>query len=38
HCTARNHKCEVCPLLSICQDGKKRMRLKEKALKKKPRL
>ncbi|HAQ5681266.1 endonuclease III [Enterococcus faecium] len=38
HCTARNPKCEVCPLLSICQDGKNRMRLKEKALKKKPRL
>ena len=38
HCTARNPKCEVCPLLSICQDGKNRMRLKEKTLKKKPRL
>ena len=36
HCTARNPKCEVCPLLSICQDGKNRMRLK--GAKKKPRL
>ncbi|MGC3794969.1 endonuclease III, partial [Enterococcus faecium] len=38
HCTARNPKCEVCPLLSILQDGKNRMRLNEKTLKKKPRL
>ncbi len=28
HCTARNPKCEVCPLLAICADGKKRMHIK----------
>ena len=31
HCTARNPKCEVCPLLPMCQDGKMRMKEKEKA-------
>ena len=28
HCTARNPKCEVCPLLSMCQEGQKRLGLK----------
>lgn len=28
HCKAQNPKCEVCPLLEICREGKKRMRLK----------
>lgn len=28
HCTARSPKCDVCPLLSICADGKKRMNIK----------
>lgn len=28
HCTARKPKCEVCPLLDICQDGKQRLGLK----------
>src|SRR5699024_4414223 len=31
HCTARNPKCEVCPLLPMWQDGKMRMKEKEKA-------
>lgn len=26
HCLARNPKCEICPLLPICQDGKERMK------------
>lgn len=26
HCTARSPKCEVCPLLTICQEGKERMK------------
>lgn len=26
HCTARNPKCEICPLLEICQEGKERMK------------
>lgn len=26
HCKARNPGCEVCPLLSICREGKKRMK------------
>ncbi|MHC5267760.1 endonuclease III [Enterococcus sp. LJL98] len=30
HCTARAPKCEVCPLLEMCQDGKVRMREKLK--------
>ncbi|WP_165006682.1 MULTISPECIES: endonuclease III [unclassified Enterococcus] len=29
HCTARNPNCEACPLLSMCQDGKNRMRQKK---------
>lgn len=28
HCLARNPKCEVCPLLAICQEGKERMKMK----------
>ena len=31
HCTARNPRCEVCPLLDICQEGKNRMKLHHKA-------
>ncbi|EOH89863.1 endonuclease III [Enterococcus villorum] len=27
HCTARSPRCEVCPLLEMCQDGKVRMKL-----------
>lgn len=27
HCTARSPRCEVCPLLETCQDGKVRMKL-----------
>ncbi|TVS92836.1 endonuclease III, partial [Enterococcus durans] len=27
HCTARNPRCEVCPLLDMCQEGKSRMKL-----------
>jgi endonuclease-3 len=30
HCTARNPKCEICPLLDMCQDGKIRMKNREK--------
>lgn len=26
HCKAQNPKCEVCPLLDICREGKKRMK------------
>ncbi|MFP1647471.1 endonuclease III [Enterococcus mundtii] len=26
HCTARSPRCEVCPLLNMCQDGKMRMK------------
>ncbi|OPA72862.1 endonuclease III [Paenibacillus selenitireducens] len=26
HCKAQNPKCDVCPLLSICREGKKRMK------------
>lgn len=26
HCTARNPKCPVCPLLKMCQEGKNRMK------------
>ncbi|WP_206859286.1 endonuclease III [Candidatus Enterococcus mangumiae] len=32
HCTARSPRCEVCPLLDMCQDGK--MRMKDPANKK----
>ncbi|MFQ9322428.1 endonuclease III [Enterococcus durans] len=31
HCTARNPRCEVCPLLDMCQEGKSRMKLHNKA-------
>jgi endonuclease-3 len=27
HCKAQNPKCEICPLLETCHDGKKRMKL-----------
>jgi endonuclease-3 len=30
HCTARSPRCEVCPLLEMCQDGKVRMKLNSK--------
>lgn len=30
HCKARNPECEVCPLLDICREGKKRMKVKGK--------
>lgn len=26
HCLARNPKCQICPLLEMCQEGKERMR------------
>ncbi|MGH1831809.1 endonuclease III [Enterococcus gilvus] len=26
HCTARSPKCEICPLLDMCQDGKDRLK------------
>lgn len=29
HCTARSPKCEICPLLFMCQDGKDRMKQKK---------
>lgn len=29
HCTARAPKCEICPLLEMCQDGKDRMKAKK---------
>ncbi|EQC80769.1 Endonuclease III [Enterococcus sp. HSIEG1] len=29
HCTARAPKCEVCPLLTMCQEGQLRMRAKK---------
>ncbi|MEK4442098.1 endonuclease III [Niallia sp. FSL K6-0077] len=28
HCKAQNPKCEVCPLLALCREGKKRMKTK----------
>ncbi|MDR2833167.1 MAG: endonuclease III [Streptococcaceae bacterium] len=31
HCTARKPKCEECPLLELCADGKQRMKEKKKA-------
>ncbi|MEJ8778146.1 endonuclease III [Pseudogracilibacillus sp. ICA-222130] len=34
HCKAAKPNCEICPLLTVCREGKKRMRAKEKALKK----
>lgn len=30
HCTARNPRCEACPLLDMCQEGKNRMKLHNK--------
>lgn len=29
HCKAQNPKCEVCPLLDVCREGKKRMKNRE---------
>jgi endonuclease III len=31
HCKAQNPKCEVCPLLDLCREGKKRMKRKEQS-------
>ncbi|SEM83816.1 DNA-(apurinic or apyrimidinic site) lyase /endonuclease III [Mesobacillus persicus] len=31
HCKAQNPQCEVCPLLDLCREGKKRMKTKERA-------
>ena len=28
HCKAQNPQCEVCPLLALCREGKKRMKTK----------
>ncbi|KKK37627.1 endonuclease III [Mesobacillus campisalis] len=30
HCKAQNPQCEICPLLELCREGKKRMKGKEK--------
>jgi endonuclease-3 len=30
HCKAQNPQCEICPLLELCREGKKRMKMKEK--------
>jgi endonuclease-3 len=30
HCKAQNPKCGICPLLDLCREGKKRMKMKEK--------
>nr|WP_309100710.1 endonuclease III [Fredinandcohnia onubensis] len=30
HCKAQNPQCEICPLLEVCREGKKRMKGKEK--------
>ncbi|MDT2595742.1 endonuclease III [Enterococcus dongliensis] len=30
HCTARAPKCEICPLLDLCQDGKARLKAAQK--------
>lgn len=30
HCTARAPKCEICPLLDMCQDGKERLKTTRK--------
>lgn len=32
HCKAQNPQCEICPLLDLCREGKKRMKTKERAL------
>ncbi|RBP89020.1 DNA-(apurinic or apyrimidinic site) lyase /endonuclease III [Cytobacillus firmus] len=29
HCKAQNPQCEVCPLLDLCREGKKRMKVKQ---------
>ena len=29
HCLARNPKCDVCPLLNLCQEGKTRLKIKK---------
>ncbi|MCM3586536.1 endonuclease III [Mesobacillus maritimus] len=31
HCKAQNPQCDVCPLLDLCREGKKRMKNREKA-------
>ncbi|WP_077618563.1 endonuclease III [Bacillus sinesaloumensis] len=30
HCKAQNPQCEICPLLEVCREGKKRMKAKDK--------
>ncbi|WP_438351154.1 endonuclease III [Paenibacillus sp. FA6] len=30
HCKAQNPQCQVCPLLDVCREGKKRMKLTQK--------
>lgn len=30
HCKAQNPQCQICPLLDVCREGKKRMKGKEK--------
>jgi endonuclease III len=30
HCKAQNPQCKICPLLDLCREGKKRMKMKEK--------
>lgn len=32
HCKAQNPQCEICPLLDLCREGKKRMKTKERAI------
>lgn len=29
HCKAQNPQCEICPLLDLCREGKKRMKVKQ---------
>ena len=29
HCKARSPQCEICPLIDVCQYGKKRMKTQE---------
>lgn len=31
HCKAKNPQCDICPLLDLCREGKKRMRKSSKA-------